>query len=59
MEGEWREDLTSTNSPEFASYATLRRGISYEREYAEWCRWMAESIESRRPTERHKRQNCE
>jgi DNA-binding PadR family transcriptional regulator len=52
MEGEWRQDLMSTNSPEFASYATLRRGISYEREYAEWCRWMAESIESRRPTER-------
>jgi DNA-binding PadR family transcriptional regulator len=44
MEGEWREELTSTNSPEFASYATLRRGISYEREYAEWCRWMADSI---------------
>jgi DNA-binding PadR family transcriptional regulator len=53
------EDLTSTNSPEFASYATLRRGISYEREYAEWCRWMADSIESRRSTERRKRQNGE
>ena len=51
MEEEWREDLTSTNSPEFASYASLRRGISYEREYAEWCRWMAESIERRRPTD--------
>ena len=51
MEEEWREDLTSTDSPEFASYATLRRGISYEREYAEWCRWMADSIERRRPTE--------
>lgn len=59
MEGEWREDLTSTNSPEFASYATLRRGISYEREYAEWCRWMVDSIESRRSTERRKRQNGE
>jgi DNA-binding PadR family transcriptional regulator len=57
MEGEWREDLTSTNSPEFASYATLRRGISYEREYAEWCRWMADSIERRDPSERRKRQN--
>jgi PadR family transcriptional regulator AphA len=57
MEGEWREDLTSTNSPEFASYATLRRGISYEREYAEWCRWMADSIERREPSERRKRQN--
>jgi hypothetical protein len=51
MEEEWREDLTSTNSPEFASYASLRRGISYEREYTEWCRWMAESIERRRPTD--------
>jgi DNA-binding PadR family transcriptional regulator len=59
MEGEWREDLTSTNSPEFASYATLRRGISYEREYAEWCRWMADSIERREPSERRKRQNGE
>jgi DNA-binding PadR family transcriptional regulator len=59
MEGEWREDLTSTNSPEFASYATLRRGISYEREYAEWCRWMADSIESRRSTERRNRQDGE
>ena len=51
MEEEWREDLTSTNSPEFASYATLQRGISYEREYAEWCRWMADSIENPRPAE--------
>jgi DNA-binding PadR family transcriptional regulator len=56
MEEEWREDLTSTNSPKFASYATLRRGISYEREYAEWCRWVADSIEGRRPTEMRKRQ---
>jgi DNA-binding PadR family transcriptional regulator len=48
MEGEWREDLSSTDSPEFATYASLRRGISYEREYAEWCRWMADSIEGRK-----------
>jgi DNA-binding PadR family transcriptional regulator len=48
MEREWRDQLTSTDSPEFASYATLRRGISYEREYAEWCRWMADSIEGRK-----------
>lgn len=30
----------------FTSYATLRRGIQYERGYAEWCRWMAETLES-------------
>ena len=29
----------------FSSYATLRRGIQYERGYAEWCRWMAETME--------------
>jgi DNA-binding PadR family transcriptional regulator len=56
MEGEWRENLTSTSSPEFASYATLRRGISYEREYGEWCRWMADSIEGRRSLEEREKQ---
>jgi len=50
MEEKWREDFTSTDSPEFATYATLRRGIGYEREYAEWCRWMADFIERREPS---------
>lgn len=52
MEREWREELGRTDSPEFASYATLRRGISYEREYAGWCRWMADSIEGRKRKKR-------
>lgn len=47
MECEWRDDLARTDSPEFASYATLMRGIGYEREYAGWCRWMADSVEGR------------
>lgn len=55
MQGAWREDLTSTDSPEFATYATLRRGIGYEKEYAEWCRWMANSIERREPSEKQKK----
>lgn len=59
MEGEWREDLTSTNSPEFASYATLRRGISYEREYAEWCWWMADSIARGEPSEKREKGGSE
>jgi|SRR5829696_6637961 len=50
MEGEWREALARTDSPEFASYATLRRGIGYEKEYAGWCRWMADSVEGRKPS---------
>jgi DNA-binding PadR family transcriptional regulator len=56
MEEEWQEELTSTGSPEFASYATLRRGIGYEREYGEWCRWMADSMEGRRPLEEREEQ---
>ncbi len=29
----------------FANYAALRRGIGFEREYAEWCRWVAGKLE--------------
>ncbi len=45
MEGEWGEDLARPETSRFASYATLRRGIIYEKGYAEWCRWVAESVE--------------
>ncbi len=48
MEGEHGPELRSPDSPWFAAYATLRRGIGYEREYAEWCRWMADSVERRK-----------
>jgi len=44
MEEEWAEDLGRTDSPRFASYATLQRGILYERGNAEWCRWLAETV---------------
>lgn len=35
------------DSPWFASYVTLHRGIAYERGYAEWCHWVANVIEER------------
>jgi DNA-binding PadR family transcriptional regulator len=44
MEKEWGEDVRRTDSPRFASYAALQRGIIYERGYAEWCRWIAERL---------------
>lgn len=44
MEAEWGEDLDRPDSPRFASYAALRRGVIYERAYAEWCRWVAGRI---------------
>jgi DNA-binding PadR family transcriptional regulator len=50
MEGEHERDVRDPGSPWFASYATLRRGMGYEREYAEWCRWIADTVERREPT---------
>lgn len=47
MEDGHGEEIRSPDSPWFAVYATLRRGIGYEREYAGWCRWMADSLEGR------------
>lgn len=32
-------------TPEFAVYATLRRGLGYEREYADWCAWLVRELE--------------
>lgn len=46
MHEEWAEALRDPRTPEFASYATLRRGLGYEREYAEWCRWVAGRLEA-------------
>jgi DNA-binding PadR family transcriptional regulator len=51
LESEHEGELRSPDSPWFAVYATLRRGIGYEREYAEWCRWMADSVGGRGPAE--------
>lgn len=45
MEKEWGKDVLRTDSPRFASYAALQRGILYERGTAEWCRWVADRLE--------------
>ncbi|HYW88923.1 MAG TPA: PadR family transcriptional regulator [Chloroflexota bacterium] len=37
--------LADPRTPEFATYATLRRGIGYESELAEWCAWLAAELE--------------
>ena len=47
MEEEWGEDLHRPDSPRFASYAALQRGIGHERGYAEWCSWVADRLEER------------
>ena len=45
MEREWGDDLDRLDSPRFASYAALQRGILNERGYAEWCGWVANRLE--------------
>lgn len=39
-------ELRQAHSPRFASYATLLRGIEYERGYLAWCQWLIETIEA-------------
>ena len=49
MEGEWREDLLYQQPRvRFLRHAPARHQL--REEYAEWCRWMADSIEGRGPT---------
>ncbi len=48
MEKEWEEDLHRPDSPHFASYAALQRGILHERGYAEWCGWLADRLAKKR-----------
>jgi DNA-binding PadR family transcriptional regulator len=38
--------MPPVDTPEFAAYATLQRGLGYEREYAAWCRWVADQLEA-------------
>ncbi len=47
MEAEWGDDVLETDSPRFASYAALGRGILHERGSAEWCRWVADRLEGK------------
>lgn len=44
----WDENPERMDFGDFASYAALRRGMGYERDYADWCRWMAAELEERR-----------
>jgi PadR family transcriptional regulator AphA len=37
--------VITVNMPQFSDYATLQRGIDYERGYVAWCRWMVEQFE--------------
>jgi DNA-binding PadR family transcriptional regulator len=36
---------TSLEDPWFGNFLALKRGVGYERDYAEWCRFVADEIE--------------
>lgn len=37
--------IARPDSPLFATYLVLRRGIGYEQEYLDWCRWVIARLE--------------
>lgn len=39
------DELCQPQSKWFGVHAVLRRGIGFEREYQEWCEWMAQCLE--------------
>ncbi|MGI8859763.1 MAG: PadR family transcriptional regulator [Rubrobacteraceae bacterium] len=47
MEKNWGESPGRMGFEDFASYAALRRGIGFERDYAGWCRWVAAGLQER------------
>jgi hypothetical protein len=38
-------DNTSLDGRWFGNFLALKRGVGYEREYTEWCRFVADEIE--------------
>lgn len=45
MERDWPSSERRPDRPKFAAYATLMRGVEYERGYIAWCRWMIRALE--------------
>jgi DNA-binding PadR family transcriptional regulator len=46
LEDEWERAGRRHDLPWFGNYLTLMRGIGYEREYRDWCRWAAAMMEA-------------
>jgi DNA-binding PadR family transcriptional regulator len=44
MQADFQAAIVDPAAPAFATYLSLQRGLSYEREYAAWCRWAAEYV---------------
>jgi DNA-binding PadR family transcriptional regulator len=44
MRADFEAEIRDLTAPPFTTYLTLQRGLSYEREYAAWCRWAVDYI---------------
>lgn len=47
FEAESKLDNASAAMPEFATYATLRAGVGYERHRIAWCDWLLDELDRR------------
>lgn len=46
-EQRWGSSIRLMNTPPFGDYLTVKRGISYEREYIDWLEWVIAILEER------------
>ena len=47
LEKRWGSDIALINTQEFGDYLTVKRGVSYEREYVSWLEWAIDILEER------------
>jgi PadR family transcriptional regulator, regulatory protein AphA len=47
VEEQWGDQITLLTSPDFGDYLTVKRGVSYEREYIAWLQWVMAILEER------------
>jgi DNA-binding PadR family transcriptional regulator len=45
LEQKFGQEIWQPSSKWFSVHAVIQRGIGYEREYAQWCEWMANCLE--------------
>ncbi len=55
MEERWGPALALLKTQEFGDYLTVKRGISYEREYLAWLEWAITILEARARHQREER----
>jgi DNA-binding PadR family transcriptional regulator len=47
LEKRWGSDIALISTQEFGDYLTVKRGVSYEREYVSWLEWAIVILEER------------